>query len=160
MRTVKLFWQQLKQKPMKQDIQELEEKINEFLQNTDKQLVSFSIVEMNKGLLGSVVLTTLSQPSDPLFKNDSKPTELDAATAKQRLVAQTEVEETPSGEAPTVPALMATADGTKRVNTMAGAFGVPEGMKKAKDDAWPAPKPLLSPDFDIHKYERLFGNVN
>lgn len=61
--------------------------------------------------------------------------------------------------APTVEATRMIGKEKRAVQAMAGVFGVPEGDKLHPDDDELAPVTLLSPDFEVWKYEGLFGNI-
>jgi hypothetical protein len=61
---------------------------------------------------------------------------------------------------PTVEALSSVHGETeRRVECMAGIFGVPEGWKLAPEDTEVAPTVCLSPEFDLEPYADLFGNL-
>lgn len=61
---------------------------------------------------------------------------------------------------PTVEALSSVHGETeRRVECMAGIFGVPEGWKLAPEDTEVAPTVCLSPSFDLAPYADLFGNL-
>lgn len=61
--------------------------------------------------------------------------------------------------APTIE-VTATEKGVPRLAmAMAGVFGVPEGFKLNSEDNEPALVPLFSPDLELSKYGKLFGNV-
>lgn len=56
---------------------------------------------------------------------------------------------------PVLQAVFKMADGSKKPTyVMSGVFGVPAGSKLSPDDTEIAPKPLLSPSFDIKEFSK------
>lgn len=67
--------------------------------------------------------------------------------------------EAPRPWIPTVEVTLVESGGTRKMQAMAGACGVPQGYKLGADDTEPAPSPLFSPDVDLRKYATLFRSI-
>lgn len=134
MRTIKLF-------EINGSYLHMERVINGWLKKTKHRFISASCVSMH-GSRPDLIMLVVSKVNKK----------------KREVIPALTLDETPVSISLGIPTVSAKDKSGKKVECMAGVFGVPIGWKMEGDDQ-PAPAPLIAPGFDLRGLAGLFSGI-